>query len=202
MLASGPYSRRLVGRLFWLFGLAPLALGGCGGDADRNLAGTESRAVECAPYARELTGIELDGTAYQWWDQAAGRYRRSALPSVGAALVFRRSSRLPEGHVAVVDRIVTAREIMVNQANWIHHRISHDDEVWDVSDDNDWTLVRVWWKPAGNMGIISYPTYGFVGPGAASIAELGAAGNRSLQPRGSSAICALSLIDLATPLAG
>jgi len=172
-----------------------MALAACAGNPD--LAGTEPRAVECAPYARELTGLELDGEAYQWWDQADGRYARSQTPAVGAALIFRRSWELPSGHVAVVDRIVSAREILVNQANWIHHRISHDDEVLDVSAGNDWTLVRVWWRPTASLGLTLYPTYGFVGPADAPLTGENAAVNRSLQDGGSSAICALSWLELA-----
>jgi hypothetical protein len=34
----------------------------------------------------------------------------------------------------------------------------------DVSADNDWTEVRVWWAPSGQLGTTVYPTYGFVGP--------------------------------------
>lgn len=170
--------------------LAPLLLAGCG--SNPNLAGTEPRAVECAPYARALTGLALDGEAYQWWDEADGRYARSQIPAVGAALVFRRSWQLPSGHVAVVDKVLSTREILVNQANWIHHRISHDDEVRDVSVENDWTLVRVWWRPTASLGLNLYPTYGFVGPADAAWAGAPARPKRSLQDGGTSAVCAVS----------
>jgi hypothetical protein len=82
----------------------------------------------------------------------------------GAALVFRRSARLPFGHVSVVTRVLSPREILVTHANWVHHRITRDEPVIDVSPRNDWTEVRVWWAPAGQMGGGVYPAYGFILP--------------------------------------
>ena len=32
----------------------------------------------------------------------------------------------------------------------------------DVSPANDWSIVRVWWPPTGEMGITDYPAYGFI----------------------------------------
>jgi surface antigen len=119
-------------------------------------------ALECAPFARALSGVQLSGDAADWWPEADGRYARSETPSVGSVLVFRRSGRLPEGHVAVVSQIVGRREILVTQANWVHHRVSEDQPVIDVSADNDWSLLRVWWPPVGQMGVSEYPAYGFI----------------------------------------
>jgi CHAP domain len=118
--------------------------------------------LECAPFARALSGVSLSGDAADWWSEAAGRYVRSETPSVGSVLVFRRSGRLPEGHVAVVSQVLGRREILVTQANWVHHRVSGDQPVIDASADNDWSLVRVWWPPAGQMGVSHYTTYGFI----------------------------------------
>ena len=146
--------------------LLPLLLAACGGGngPHPDLSGTMERSVECAPYARQRTGLELWGPANDWWDEADGRYRRSHQPSVGAALIFRRSDRLPSGHVAVVSRVMSDRSILVDQANWWHGHISEHDLVRDVSPDNDWTRVRVWWRPTGTLGVTEFPTYGFVGP--------------------------------------
>ena len=68
------------------------------------------------------------------------------------SLVLRRSGRLPSGHVAVVSEVVSRREIRVTQANWVHHRVTEDQPVVNVSRDGDWTAVRVWWPPSGQMG--------------------------------------------------
>jgi len=40
--------------------------------------------------------------------------------------------------------------------------VTEDQPVIDVSTLNDWSEVRVWWPPSGQMGITPYPTYGFV----------------------------------------
>src|SRR5688572_24210456 len=44
--------------------------------------------LQCVPYARAQSGIDIRGNALTWWDQAAGRYRRGAEPQVGAVLAF------------------------------------------------------------------------------------------------------------------
>lgn len=122
----------------------------------------EQVVLECAPFARVLSGLQLNGAAADWWRQAEGRYARSNSPAVGGVLVFRRSARLADGHVAVVSRVLSDRQILVTQANWVRHRVIADMPVIDVSPENDWTLVRVWWPPSGQMGITAYPAYGFI----------------------------------------
>jgi hypothetical protein len=121
-----------------------------------------SVSLDCAPFARALSGVRLSGAAADWWLQADGRYSRGSNPAVGSVLVFRRSGRLPSGHVAVVSQVVGRRQILVTQANWVHHRVSADQPVTDVSSANDWSIVRVWWPPNGQMGVSDYPTYGFI----------------------------------------
>ena len=121
-------------------------------------------AAECAPFARALSGVGLRGEAADWWVQADGRYARLHNPEEGSVLVLRRSARLPSGHVAVVSRVLSAREVLITQANWVHHRVTADQPVIDVSAYNDWSLVRVWWPPSGEMGAADYPAYGFIRP--------------------------------------
>lgn len=146
--------------------LVLLGLAGCGGGARGSSSGS-STSLECAPFARQVSGIQLYGEAYSWWDQADGRYDKGTEPVEGGVLVFRRSGRLPSGHVSVVARRVSDREITVTQANWVHRRITRDEAVQDVSADNDWSRVRVWWAPSGVLGSTVYPTYGFISPHAA-----------------------------------
>jgi len=91
----------------------------------------------------------------------------------GGVLVFRRSGRLPSGHVSVVGDLVAAREIRVTQANWVHRRITRDEPVIDVSPGNDWSQVRVWWEPSRSLGSSTYATYGFIAPrGSAAAGDL------------------------------
>lgn len=127
-------------------------------------ASSHHPGVMCAPFARELSGLPLYGDADTWWTQAAGRYRRGSDPMPGAVLVFKRSSRLQSGHVAVVSRVLGDRQIQVTQANWIPSQVDQDQLVVDVSERNDWSAVRVWYTPQRHLGGGTYPTYGFIVP--------------------------------------
>jgi len=143
-----------------LFLLLVLVSCGSRGGADGYVGGTVP--LDCAPFARALSGLHLAGAAADWWWQADGRYARDEVPSIGSVLVLRRSDRLASGHVAVVSQVSGARQILVTQANWVHHRVSQDQPVTDVSPANDWSMVRVWWPPTDAMGITVYPAYGFI----------------------------------------
>jgi len=121
--------------------------------------------VQCAPYARQVTGLPLYGPAAGWWRQSDGRFAHGSQPVPGAVLVFRPTRRLPDGHVSVVRKVLGPRAILVEQANWEPDRIDRASPVLDVSPDNDWSLVRVWWRPARAIGRTLYPAYGFILPG-------------------------------------
>jgi surface antigen len=118
--------------------------------------------LQCVPYARRVSGIELSGNAYRWWNEADGRYARGQVPEAGAILSFRRSGRMRLGHVAVVTETVNPREILITQANWPGGgTISKAVPVIDVSPANDWTQVRVQIAHAGTYGSV-YRTNGFI----------------------------------------
>ena len=155
-------------RLLVLPALLCLLLSACGSsrmpaDAGQYVGGTVP--LECAPFARALTGVALRGDAASWWGGAEGRYPRSHAPQEGSVLVLARSSRLPYGHVAVVSHLVERRKILVTQANWVHHRVTEGQAVIDVSPANDWSEVRVFWPPSGQLGGGVYIAHGFIGPG-------------------------------------
>ncbi|GAA5266353.1 hypothetical protein ACOSOMT5_P2780 [Acidiphilium sp. MT5] len=114
----------------------------------------------CVPYARDVSHIDLSGDAFLWWAEAAGRYARGQRPQDGAVLNFRSSARIRLGHVAVVEKVVNSREILVDQANWVPDQVSRDVPVIDVSPDNNWTMVRV--SIGGGRFGAPYPTYGFI----------------------------------------
>jgi len=122
-----------------------------------------SAAANCVLYARGVTGVALFGAGGGWWAEAQGRYERGQVPAVGSILVFKRTHRIPSGHVAVVARIVSADEILVDHANWYHGTISRGMSVIDTSPAHDWTSVAVIHTPSGTHGA-DYPTYGFVYP--------------------------------------
>ena len=143
--------------------LAPLALPGC---ATRVPQPDGAGGLSCVPYARARSGIALRGDAWQWWEAAAGRYARGWAPRQGSVLVLMRTARLPQGHVAVVTRLVSAREIRVDHANWASGagkgREARDQPVQDISAGNDWSLVRVWFPPARDYGASNWPALGFI----------------------------------------
>lgn len=124
---------------------------------------------QCAPFARLASGIQIFGNAGTWWHQAEGRYARGNTPEAGAVLVFKASGRMRVGHVAMVTGIVDERTVTVTHANWSpingsRGQVEEDVQVVDVSPNNDWTEVRVWYAPLGEIGTSAHPTYGFVYP--------------------------------------
>jgi hypothetical protein len=141
-----------------------LALSGCGGTPQSSMG--ERASLECVPFARALSGINIRGDAGTWWWQANGRYARGKTPMLGSVLVMAPGRALPRGHVAVVSQVMSQREILVTQANWMRHRVTTDQLVVDVSPYSDWSLVRVWWQPSNTLGNTVYPTFGFIYSGA------------------------------------
>lgn len=124
--------------------------------------------IQCVPYAREASGLQLSGDAYTWWEQAQTRYIRGNKPRVGSALVLKRTQRMRSGHVAVVNGIIDKRAITVTHSNWgsdsLTRRIIYQSmRVEDVSKRNDWTSVRFWNNQKNVMGN-PYAAYGFIYP--------------------------------------
>lgn len=119
--------------------------------------------LQCAPFARQVSGIDIHGNANTWWGQAEGRYDRGHEPRVGAVLAFAASRSMPVGHVAMVSKVVGSREVLLTHANWSYRGgIERDVRAVDVSPNNDWTDVRVWYGPIGNLGLRSNPARGFI----------------------------------------
>ncbi len=123
--------------------------------------------LQCAPFARLVSGIQLFGRAADWWEQAKGLYARGVAPQKGAVLSFKSTGAMRAGHVAVVSEVVSNRVIKITHANWsvINGRrgqVEQDVEAVDVSAANDWSEVRVWYAPIGKVGNRAYPTNGFI----------------------------------------
>lgn len=124
---------------------------------------------QCATFARGFSGIPIYGDARTWWDQAEGRFARGVKPRRGAVMAFVPSGRMRLGHVATVTGIVSPREITVTHANWspingTRGQIERDVRVRDVSVANDWSAVRVWFAPLGELGTTAWPVAGFIYP--------------------------------------
>ena len=116
---------------------------------------------QCAPFARMISGIKIFGNAGTWWSQAAGKFGRGSLPKVGSVMAFIPTAKMRIGHVAMVSKIVGAREVLLTHANWSRRgRVDTDVRAVDVSEAGDWSKVKVWY--AGAMGTSTYPVKGFI----------------------------------------
>ena len=130
-----------------------------------------NRRLECVTYARGLSGIDLSGDAWTWWQSAAGRYARGNNPRVGAVIVLKRKGR-SLGHLAVITRIVNSREVIARHANWLNNgKIHLDTPIRDVSRANDWSAVKVWYTPGNVLGKSAYAVYGFIYPGQGKVSS-------------------------------
>ena len=121
--------------------------------------------LECVPYARSVSGIEIWGDAVTWWAHAASRYVRSSRPAPGSVLVLRGYNDETRGHVSYVREVVSQRLLRIDHANWLKGgEISLNVPVIDVSPNNDWSQVRVWHIPGGYWGGRAYEAEGFIHP--------------------------------------
>lgn len=125
--------------------------------------------LKCVPIARQVSGIQIFGDAWTWWDQADGRYAKGRSPRVGAVMAFKPYGNMTLGHVAAVSRVVDARTVLLTHANWSpidgrRGQVEYDVRAVDVSPANDWSQVRVWYAPIGDLGTTAWPVAGFIYP--------------------------------------
>jgi surface antigen len=138
---------------------------------------SQARSIlQCVPFARQMSGIEIRGNAKTWWYQAEGRYDRGNTPREGAVLAMPSYGKMRNGHVATVSKIVSDREILLTHANWsTRGGIERNVRAIDVSDEGNWSRVRIWYARNGDLGTSSYPAYGFIYPGSAPTEAFGQA---------------------------
>ena len=155
--------------LLALSGLATSAQADTAVEIDRNSAGAGASEpyLQCVPYARQVSGIRIFGDAHTWWDQAEGHYARGRLPRVGAVMAFSPHGNMRLGHVAAVSRIIDSRTVLLRHANWSEidgrrGQIEDNVRAIDVSPDNDWSEVRVWYAPIAGLGTTHWPVRGFI----------------------------------------
>jgi len=138
-----------------------------------------SARIQCVPFARVKSGIDLRGDAKSWWTLAAGKYDREKTPAVGSVMVMRGYAGADRGHVAVVRAVLSERAIVIDHANWLNQgEITVNVPVKDVSKKGDWSEVRVWHIPSATWGKRVYIAQGFIRPNGAeatmSAAAMGA----------------------------
>jgi surface antigen len=122
---------------------------------------------QCVPFARLVSGIQIFGDAYTWWQQAVGKYETGFQPKAGAVLCFKPTGRMRLGHVAVVSQVLTDRIVEITHANWSpidgsRGKVEQDVTLVDVSPEGNWSQVKVWYDPSRDLGGSTYPTYGFI----------------------------------------
>jgi surface antigen len=125
--------------------------------------------LQCVPFARQVSGIEIRGNAETWWGQADGRYDRNRTPREGSVLAMPGIRKMPMGHVAMVSKVINEREILLTHANWSRPgMIERNVRAIDVSENGDWSLVRVWHAGSRDLGVTRYPAHGFIHPNVAN----------------------------------
>lgn len=122
---------------------------------------------QCVPFARLISGIQIFGDAYTWWQQAIGKYDVGFQPKAGAVLCFKPTERMRLGHVAVVSEVLTDRIVQITHANWSpiegsRGKVEKDVTLVDVSPEGNWSQVKVWYDPNRDLGGSTYQTYGFI----------------------------------------
>lgn len=125
----------------------------------------KGQKVWCVPFARDASGVEIKGDAGTWWDQAKGKFARGKQPLVGSVMAFSATRKLPRGHIAVVSKVVSDREILIDHANWKPSQVTLGMSVVDVSSKNDWSMVKV--ASVGDTLGRAYPVDGFIWQAAA-----------------------------------
>ena len=68
-------------------------LSGCAGAGSSTASSSAGDSlpppVQCVPFVRELSGVEIYGDAYTWWQTAAEKgYERGNVPRIQAVLVL------------------------------------------------------------------------------------------------------------------
>ena len=119
--------------------------------------------LECVPFARGISGIRIRGDAHTWWKQAKGRYARGHEPRVGAVMAMPAHGNSTLGHVAAVSEVIDSRTILLSHANWSYPgKIERNVVALDVSENNDWSSVRIWYGPSQALGASHWPVSGFI----------------------------------------
>lgn len=133
----------------------------------QRLAMSYPGGISCVPYVRQATGMAIRGNGGDWWHNAAGLYARGHRPEPGAVMAFARTGQMGAGHVAVVQDVISNREVLIHHANWGGPGIRRGSIMWDVSVvdvslNNDWSAVRVQvGRDQESLGRI-YPIQGFI----------------------------------------
>lgn len=128
------------------------------------LAVQVAHAIECVPYARSRSGIQIFGNADTWWSQAK---TKGSKPYVGSVMSMPKqgaTALASYGHVAFVASVISSTEIIVDHANWDAPQgsIFTGVKVRDIS--GNWTRIQIENTPGSGYGSTTYIIDGFVYP--------------------------------------
>jgi len=141
-----------------------------------------AQGIQCVAFARAHSLVRLAGNARDWWARAMGTYARGQAPEKGAVLAFRGTSAMPMGHVAVVAKVLDARHVLLDHANWSRRgMVERGAMAVDVSAAGDWSAVRVWHAQSGSLGLRASPAFGFIYPMAEAALATASLGASSLE---------------------
>lgn len=94
-------------------------------------------------------------------------FPRGSKPWPGAVMAFQPHHNMRLGHVAAVSKVTDSRTVLLRHANWSpiagrRGQIEDNVRAVDVSPDNDWGVVRVWYDPIQALGKTAWPVHGFI----------------------------------------
>lgn len=123
-----------------------------------------AHAIECVPYARSRSGIQIFGNADTWWGQAQSK---GSKPYAGAVMSMPKqgtTSLSQYGHVAFVASVISSSEIVIDHANWNAPvgTVFTGVRVRDIS--GNWTRVQIENTPGSGYGSSTYTVDGFIYP--------------------------------------
>jgi surface antigen len=84
-------------------------------------------------------------------------------------MAFEPHGNMTLGHVAAVTGVLDSRTVLLTHANWSpidgrRGQVERNVRAIDVSPGNDWSEVRVWYAPLGDLGTTAWPVAGFIYP--------------------------------------
>src|SRR3546814_2247370 len=98
------------------------------------MTSTPAAALQCVPFARAETGIEIYGNAKTWWAQAAGDYDRGQEPREGAVMAFAGTRGMPlrsEEHTSELQSLmrISYAVFCLKKKNKLRQRQSNESDI-------------------------------------------------------------------------
>ena len=143
------------------------ASGDSADSAQRRAARELPPYLQCVPYARERSGVQIYGDARTWWDQADGPLQARQPPTRRRGDGVSPARQHAPRPCRRGRRVIDSRTVLLDHANWSpidgrRGQIERGVKAVDVSPANDWSEVRVWYAPLQDLGTTAWPVAGFI----------------------------------------